>query len=98
MAPAFTNTNPAPNVIDWAVHDHEALEAEKAGGLFEFKPWIGETPLWVYNTAPEEMMKMPDSTLLADWGGGPGTAGGHYPSRSLTLDQRSQLDSDFFGR
>ena len=77
----FHEQNPAPNVVDWVASDFEVREAEKNGGLVEPKPLFGESPLWVYNTQPERMMKASDTTLLGEWGGA-GMAGGHYASRT----------------
>jgi hypothetical protein len=79
---------PAPGVVTLCTTEYEVREAERQGGLVTIAvTGGGEAPLWIHNEFPSSMMKPSPTSLLGAWGGA-ATAGAHYESWWMPLEQR----------
>ncbi len=79
---------PAPGVVTLCTTEYEVREAERQGGLVTIAiAGGGEAPLWIHNQFPSSMMQPSPTSLLGAWGGA-ATAGAHYESWWMPLEQR----------
>lgn len=90
-SPSIQNQGrPAPGVVQLAAEDYERRQAEKNGGLFIPCPVVsGQSPLWLHNLFPNEMMLPSPTSVIGAWGGA-GCAGATYSSWGMTTASRAQ--------